>query len=178
MKKAEKVKLVEFLHKELSESKHLFVTGFGGLSVQEEFQLRKAVREAGGRYRVVKNRLVARAAQGTPAEQVLQGLKGMTSIAYTNGDPVALAKVLRDYAKEHESFQFRAALVDGKVLDVSQIEALASLPSREELFAKLLYLIQAPAQRVAMVLNAVGRNLAVVLDQACKEKRFPEGESS
>ena len=130
------------------------------------------MRGAGGKYRVIKNNLADKASEGTPAGQVLGNLRGMTSLAYTEGDPVALAKALTAYAKTNPSFTFKAGIVEGRVIDVKEINDLASLPSKEEIFAKLLYLINAPAQRLAMTVNAVGRNLAVVVDQGVKENKF------
>lgn len=171
-KRSEKVRDVEALHADLEKTQHLFVAGYEKLTVAQDFELRKTVREAGGKYKVVKNNLAEIAAQGTPAAQVLKGLAGMTSVAYTMGDPVALAKALTAYAKANPSFTFKAGLVEGRAVDVSGIEALATMPSKEEMFGRLLYLIQAPAQRLAQVVNAVGRNLAVVIDQGVKENKF------
>jgi large subunit ribosomal protein L10 len=103
---------------------------------------------------------------------VLGTLRGMTSLAYTEGDPVALAKALTTYARTNPSFTFKAGIVEGRVIDVKEINDLATMPSKEEIFAKLLYLINAPAQRLAMTVNAVGRTLAVVVDQGVKENKF------
>src|SRR5690242_20010076 len=171
-KREDKKKDVESLRKELEASKNLFVTGYEKLKVQQDFELRKTVRASGGKYRVVKNNLAAKASEGTPAEQVLKDLKGMTSLAYTSSDPVALAKALTAYAKANPTFTFKAGLVEGRVIEVSAIRELASMPSKNEILAKLLYLINAPAQRLVTVMNAVGRNLAVVIDQASKENKF------
>ena len=130
------------------------------------------MRAAGGKYRVVKNNLAAIASQGTASEAVLKGLRGMTSMAYTTNDPVALAKALTAYAKVNPSFTFKAGVVQGRAIDVKQIGELATMPSKEEIYAKLLYLINAPAQRLAMTINAAGRTLAVVIDQGVKEHKF------
>ena len=170
--KDDKKKDVESLRKELEASKNLFVTGYEKLRVDQDFELRKAVRASGGKYRVVKNNLAAKASEGTPAEQVLKDLKGMTSLAYTSSDPVALAKALTAYAKANPTFTFKAGFVEGRVIDIKAIGDLASMPSKQEIFAKLLFLINAPAQRLVTVINAVGRNLAVVIDQGCKENKF------
>jgi large subunit ribosomal protein L10 len=170
--KDDKKKDVESLRKELEASKNLFVTGYEKLRVQQDFELRKAVRASGGKYRVVKNNLAAKASEGTPAEQVLKDLKGMTSLAYTSADPVALAKALTAYAKLNPTFTFKAGFVEGRVIDIKAIGELATMPSKEEIFAKLLFVINAPAQRLVTVINAVGRNLAVVIDQGCKENKF------
>jgi large subunit ribosomal protein L10 len=170
--KDDKKKDVESLRKELEASKNLFVTGYEKLRVSQDFELRKTVRASGGKYRVVKNNLAAKASEGTPAEQVLKDLKGMTSLAYTSSDPVALAKALTAYAKANPTFTFKAGLVEGRVIDIRAINDLASMPSKEEIYAKMLFLINASAQRLATVINAVGRNLAVVIDQGCKENKF------
>ena len=103
---------------------------------------------------------------------MLQGLRGMTSLAYTTGDPVALAKALTTYAKANPTFTFKAGIVEGRVIDVRAINDLASMPSKEEIFAKLLYLINASAQRLLGAINGVGRNLTVVVDQGVKENKF------
>jgi large subunit ribosomal protein L10 len=103
---------------------------------------------------------------------VLKGLRGMTSMAYTTNDPVALAKALTAYAKANPSFTFKAGLVEGRAIDIKQIGELATMPPKEEILAKLLYLINAPAQRLAMTINAAGRTLAVVIDQGVKENKF------
>jgi large subunit ribosomal protein L10 len=171
-KKADKKKDIDSLHHELAQSGNLFVTGYEKLRVDQDFELRKVVRGAGGKYRVIKNNLAERAAQGTPSEAVLKNLSGMTSLAYTRNDPVALAKALTAYAKTNPSFTFKAGIVEGRAIDVGAINELASMPSKEEIFAKLLYLINAPAQRLVTALAAVGRNLAVVVDQGVKENKF------
>jgi large subunit ribosomal protein L10 len=173
-KKEDKIKDLESLRHDLGELKNLFVTGYEKLKVGQDFELRKVIRGAGGTYRVVKNTLASLASQGTPSEQVLKDLKGMTSVAYTADDPVALAKALTAYAKTNPSFTFKAGLVEGRVIDVKEINALAAMPSKEVIFAKLLYVINAPAQQLVTVMNAVGRNLAVVVDQGVKENKFAE----
>ena len=98
----------------------------------------------------------------------------MTSIAYTEGDPVALAKALSKYAKDHPEFSFKTGVVEGRVISVKEIESLATMPSKEEIYSKLLFLLNAPAQRLVTAMNAVGRNLAVVIDQGVQEKKFKE----
>ena len=170
--KDEKQKDIDALHQDLEKSKNLFVTGYEKLRVDQDFELRKVVRGAGGKYRVIKNNLAERASEGTAAEQVLKGLRGMTSLAYTTSDPVALAKALTTYAKSNPSFTFKAGMVEGRVIDVRAINDLANMPSKEEILAKLLFLINAPAQRLVTAMNAVGRNLAVVVDQGVKENKF------
>ncbi len=170
--KDDKKKDIEALRQDLEKSKNVFVTGYEKLRVDQDFELRKAVRGAGGKYRVIKNNLAEKASEGTAAEAVLKGLRGMTSLAYTTSDPVALAKALTSYAKANPTFTFKAGMVEGRVIDVKAINDLATMPSKEEILAKLLFLINAPAQRLVTAMNAVGRNLAVVVDQGVKENKF------
>ncbi len=171
-KKEDKKKDIEALRQDLGQSQNLFVTGYEKLRVNQDFELRKVVRGAGAKYRVVKNNLAEKASEGTAAGQVLGNLRGMTSLAYTNGDPVALAKALTAYAKTNPAFTFKAGIVEGRVIDVKAINELATMPSKEEIYAKLLWLINAPAQRLVTAINGVGRNLAVVIDQGVKENKF------
>lgn len=168
----DKRKDLESLRQELERIQHLFVTGFEKLKVEQDYALRKAVRAAGGRYRVIKNNLAEKASEGTKAQSLFENLSGMTSVAYTKSDPVALAKALTTYAKANPAFTFKAGMVEGRVIDIKAIGDLASLPSREEMFGKLLYLIQVPAQRLAQVINGVARNLAVVVNQGVEENKF------
>ncbi len=170
-KREDKQKDVEALHEMLQSTPTVFVTGFEKLTVAQDFELRKAVRGAGGTYKVVKNTVAENASKGTPSQDVLRGLAGMTSLAYTRSDPVALVKTLTAYAKENPTFTFKAGIVEGRVINTSEIRRLAELPSRNELFARLLFLIQAPAANLARVINGVGRNLAVVISEACKQNK-------
>lgn len=163
---------LDALEAALKEAESFFVASFNKLTVAQDFELRKTVREAGGRYRVVKNTLAEKASAGQRSEEVLKGLQGTSALAMTSGDPVALAKALSTYAKTNPAFTFKAGFVEGRVIEMKDIEVLASMPSKEEIYAKLLYLINAPAQRLATVVNAVGRNLAVVIDQGVKENKF------
>jgi large subunit ribosomal protein L10 len=171
-KKPEKQKDLETLREELLEAANVFLTGYEKLTVAQDFELRKTVRGAGAKYKVIKNRIAEKAAEGTQSGNLLKALKGMCSIAYTSGDPVALAKALTAYAKANPAFTFQAGLVEGHVVDVSGIEELANLPSKDEVYAKLLYVINAPAQGLVTAMNGVGRNVAVVVDQGVKENKF------
>src|SRR6202034_1995478 len=135
-------------------------------------------RGAGGRYRVLKNKLAARASKGTKVELALQGLKGVSSVAYTSGDPVALAKALSTWIQENAEYTFKLGIVDGKVINVEEVKALATMPGKEEIFAKLLFLINSPAQRLATVIAATGRDLAVVINQGVEKNKFAGGEAA
>ena len=173
-KKSDKAKDLEALKKEFEAANNIFVTGYEKLTVQQDFELRKAIRGAGGKYRVVKNNLAEKASEGTAAKDLMGQLTGMTSLAYTAKDPVALAKALTAYAKNVPAFTFKAGMVEGRVIDVKSIQDLANLPSREEILAKVLFLINASAQRLVTAINGVGRNVAVVVDQGVKENKFLE----
>ena len=176
--RAKKAQKVEALAAELQGSTTAIVGTFAKLTVAQDFELRQKVREAGGRYRVVKNKLASRASQGTGIAGALQGLKGVSSVAYTSGDPVALAKALSAWVKENAEFTFKLGIVDGKVINVQEVQALATMPGKEEIFAKLLFLINAPAQRLATVMAATGRDLAVVVNQAVEQNKFRAGEAA
>jgi large subunit ribosomal protein L10 len=169
-----KTEQIEKLSKELQDVSSLVVTTYTKLTVAQDYELRKTLRSSGAKYAVVKNTLAERAAKGTKAEGVLKDLAGVTSIAYTTGDPVALAKALSKYAKDNPEFTFKAGVVEGRVISIDEIKALATMPSKEEIYAKLLFLINAPAQRLVTAMNAVGRNLAVVVNQGVKEGKFKE----
>ena len=170
--RSKKAENVTRLAAELAGSTSAIVGTFSGLTASKDFELRKAVRSAGGSYHVVKNKLAARASEGSKIEAALQGLKGVSSVAYTSGDPVALAKALSTWVKDNAQFTFKLGIVDGKVITVEEIGALATLPGKEELFSKLLFLINSPAQRLATVINATGRDLAVVINQAVEKEKF------
>ncbi len=160
------------LASDLQTTENMIVGTYNKLTVAQDFELRKAVRNAGGKYRVVKNKIASRAAKGTKVEQALQMLKGVTSIAYTEGDPVALAKALSKYTSDHPEYSVKAGVVEGRLVGLDEIKALATMPSKEEIFSKLLFLISAPAQRLATVINATGRDMAVVINQGVKENKF------
>jgi large subunit ribosomal protein L10 len=175
LSKSKKNEKVKALASELETSTSAIIGTFTGLTASKDFELRKAIRAAGGRYHVVKNKLAAKSAQGTKVEKALQGLKGVSSVAYTSGDPVALAKALSTWVKDNAEFTFKLGIIDGKVINVQEIQSLATLPGKEELFSKLLFLINAPATRLATVINATGRNLAVVVNQAVEQNKLSAG---
>lgn len=174
-KKAEKKAQSEELRSQLATVSTVILSTFQGITVEQDTQLRRSVEAAGGHYQVVKNTVIERAAAGTPAENLLKGLKGTNSIAYTKTDPVALAKILTKVAKDVPAFQFRAGLVEGRVISIQEIGQLAQLPSKEEIISKVMFMLNAPAQRVASTLAAVSRNMAVVTSEAVKANKFGPG---
>jgi large subunit ribosomal protein L10 len=177
--KAKKAEQIEKLNSQLQKASSMIVGSFSKLTVAKDYELRKTVRSAGGRYQVVKNTLAKRASEGTKVAEALKGLKGVSSIAYTDGDPVALAKALSKYVDDNPEFSFKSGILDGKVLNLQDIKALATMPSKEEIYSKLLFLMNAPAQRLVTVMSAVGRDLAIVVNQGVEKKKFKdEGEAA
>jgi len=170
--RAKKNEQVEKLSGELKNVSNMIVATYTKLTVAQDYELRKTLRSSGAKYKVVKNTLAKRAAKGTKVESILEKLSGVTSIAYTEGDPVALAKALAKYSKDNPEFTFKAGVVEGKVISTNEIQALATMPSKEEIHSKLLFLINAPAQRLVTVMNAVGKDLAVVINQGVEKEKF------
>jgi large subunit ribosomal protein L10 len=170
--KARKHEQVEKLSKELKDVSSAVVATYTKMTVAQDYELRKSLRGAGAKYQVVKNTLAELAGKGTKIEEGLKNLSGVTSIAYTTGDPVAMAKALVKYAKDAPEFTFKVGVVEGRVISIKEIQALASMPSKEELYSKLLFLINAPAQRLVTVMNAVGRDVAVVISQGVEKGKF------
>ena len=171
-KKSEKQQDLDKLKTELAKVSTVILTTFQGITVEADTKLRRAVQAAGGKYQVVKNTLAERAGTGTPAEGVLKNLKGTNSIAYTSADPVALAKALTKVAKDVPAFQFKSGVVEGRVISIAEIQQLANMPSKEELISKIMFLLNAPSQRIASALNALPRNLAVTVSEAVKANKF------
>jgi large subunit ribosomal protein L10 len=177
--KAKKAEQIEKLNSQLQKASSMIVGSFSKLTVAKDYELRKTVRSAGGRYQVVKNTLAKRASEGTKVAEALKGLKGVSSIAYTDGDPVALAKALSKYVDDNPEFSFKSGILEGRVINLQEIKALATMPSKEELYSKLLFLMNAPAQRLVTVMSAVGRDLAIVVNQGVEKKKFKdEGEAA
>ncbi|HLQ79383.1 MAG TPA: 50S ribosomal protein L10 [Terriglobia bacterium] len=172
--KNKKKEELDALKKDLAEATNLIVAQFKGITVAQDTDLREKIRATNSKYRVVKNTLARIAAKGTPSEGLTKSLNGSTSIAYNNTDPVALAKALTTYAKANPVFVFKAGMVEGRVVNIADLGAIASLPSKEELIVKVLFLLNSPAQGLATAVNGVARNLAVVVQQAVEQKKFQE----
>ena len=172
MNRDEKAKEVERLKADLEKADSLFVVNFQKIPVSQDWELRRQIQAAGGHYQVVKNTLAEIGAKGSPAEAVLSALAGPTALASTESNPVALAKVLSTYAKENPDFTFRAGMVEGRVISLAEFAELALLPGKEELLAKVMYLVSSPARGIAGAMQSVIRGIASVLDQAVKENKF------
>ena len=170
MNRDEKQQVVETLTREIGQATNAFLIEFKGITVPQVTELRKQVRESGSSYVVVKNTLALIALKDSPMIELREKFTGETAVAYNSGDPVALAKALSKFAKDVPTVQFKGAMLDGKLVAAAQIDTIANLPSREELVAKLLFVLQSPIRGLVTVLQANIRNIAVVLDQVAKQK--------
>jgi large subunit ribosomal protein L10 len=173
-----KKKSAETLHEELMKARGVIFSGFQGIKVDQDFQLRRKVAGSGARYKVVKNTLIERAAKGTAAEPIAHKLAGTTSVAFTEADPVALAKALTEYAKENPLLVFKSGVVEGRIVSLADLVVIATLPPKEQVLSKVLFMFNAPAQRVASTFAGVARKLAYVIQQGVKEKKFQEAAQS
>jgi large subunit ribosomal protein L10 len=161
-----KAKDLAALTESLQAAKSAMVVSFTGLTVTKDQEFRNNLRAAGANYQVVKNTLARIAVKGTDYEQATEAFKGVTAIAWTDNDPVILSKAISKFMKDNaDRYTFKTGVVDGKLVDLKQVTEIASLPSKEELISKLLYVINAQAQRIVTVINAVPRDLAVVIKQ-------------
>jgi large subunit ribosomal protein L10 len=157
---------LEALTQSLQSATSAMVVSFAGLSVNKDQEFRNALRTAGAKYQVVKNTLARRAVKDTQFEQASESFKGVTAIAWTDSDPVVLSKAMSKFMKDNaDIYTFKSGVVDGKLIDLKQLTTIASLPSKEELISKLLFVLNAQAQRIVTVINAVPRDLAVVIKQ-------------
>jgi len=169
--KAQKQKDLDALTEQFKNAKAAMLVGFQGMTVAKDQELRKQLREAGVSYEVVKNTLARKAAEGTTLEGARDQFKGVTAVALSTSDPVGLSKAISKFTKANpDIFTFKAGIVEGKVVALPEVEAIASLPSKEELISKIMFLFNAQAQRLATVTSAVARNLVVVLDQVRAQK--------
>lgn len=170
--KADKIREVEFLKTTFEENPVAVLCSFQGIKVEEDVRLRNKIRETGAGYRVISNRVAKLAAKGTPFESAIQGLTGMTSLAYAKDDPVGLLRTLVEYSKKTPALGFKSGLVEGQDFDADGLDRLSKMPSKIEVQAKLLYLINAPAQQLMGVLKASARDLASIVDQAVEKEKF------
>jgi len=161
---------VSELTEQIGKASNAFLIDFKGITVPQVTELRKQVRQTNSGYVVVKNTLALIALKDSPIIAMKEHFTGPTAIAFNATDAVGLAKALTKFAKDVPAMQFKGVLLDGKVVPASQIQAIATLPSREELVSKLLFLLQTPIRGLATVLQANIRNLAVVIDQIAKQK--------
>ena len=169
--KKQKQEDLEALTERFKNARAAMLVGFKGMTVSKDQELRNQLREAGGSYAVVKNTLARKASEGTVLEPARDQFKGVTAVALSTGDPVGLSKAIAKFSKANpEIFSFKVGIVEGKVVALKDVEAIASLPSKEELISKILFLINCQAQRLVTVISAVPRNLAIVVKQIGDQK--------
>jgi len=171
---------IDFWANEFRQSINVFLLSFEGLSVSKDWELRGKIRAADGgmKYHVVKNRLAQKAAQGTPVEPLSDQFKGMTAIALSPDDPATLAKLLTEFARENPAFRFKGAVVEGRVVGFEQIETIATLPTKPQLMAQIMGMINLHAQHLVNAVNGVMRNLVVVLGQIRDQKSETRNQKS
>ena len=166
----EKEKLVESYREGLAKAPHVFLLDYKGVTVTQVSELRNRIREMGGSYEVVKNRLVLRALDGAALEQLKEQFKGPVAVAFSGDDPVGLAKALTEFAKDVPAIELKAGLVEGQTVEAAEVKQIAQLPSREELLTKLVFLLQSPIASFARTLAALPREFVVVVDQIRQQK--------
>jgi large subunit ribosomal protein L10 len=169
--RSEKEQHVESLRRELQGIQNAFLFGYRGLTVNQVTDLRTRIRKTSSTYRVLKNRLAARAMEATPLEPLREHLRGPLAMTFHPGEPLALAKVLIEFAKENPALEFKAGLLEGRPISAADLTSLGSLPSREVLLAQFLGLLNAPISSFQRVLLAPVRDFATVLDQIAKKKQ-------
>ena len=166
---------LEELRTVLGRAESVILVDFKGLDVPQVTELRRKVRGAQASYRVVKNSIARRAMEGTSFEALRDRVTGTTAVAYSSDDPVALARALVEFAKDVPELTVRAAVVQGRAIDAEAVTGLSALPGKEQLYAKLLMLLNAPATNVVRVLSGAARDLVTVLDQVREKKSKEEG---
>jgi large subunit ribosomal protein L10 len=178
LKPEKKKQLIDDYEKGMAAAPHAFLLGYKGITVPQVTALRDKVRDSGGHYEVVKNTLALRAIDGKALAELKEHFVGPTAVVYSMTDPVALAKALTDFAKDVPAVQFKAGLVESRSIAANQIKDIASLPSREQLLTKLVFLLQSPITRFVRVLAAVPQQFVVVLDQVRKQKEEGGGSGA
>jgi len=174
LSRQQKEQLVESYQEGMAAAPHVFLISHKGISVPQVTELRRRIRDIGATYAVVKNRLVLRAIEGKALEALEGEFQGATAVAFSNDDPVSLAKTLTEFAKEVPALEFKTSLVEGRPVEAQEVEKIASLPSREELITKLLFLLQSPVTSFVRTLAALPRQFVVVLDQIRQQKEGSE----
>jgi large subunit ribosomal protein L10 len=168
--RTEKKETIAELRETLGTAKNAFVLGFSGLKVPDVTELRQQIRQSESTYLVVKNTLALRAIEGSPLEGLKDRFTGNTAVAYNDHAPVALAKILSNFAKVNGALVFKGAVVEGRAIAAEEIPALAELPTRDEMLARFLFVLQSPVRRLVTVLNGPARNFVSVLSQIAKQK--------
>ena len=166
----QKEDLVEGYSEGLAKAPHVFLVDYKGVTVTEVSELRSKIREVGGQYEVVKNRLVLRAITGAALDELKGDFQGPTAVAFCEEDPVGLAKAVTDFAKDVPAIELKGGLLEGQPIAAAEVEEIASMPSREELLTKLVFLLQSPISSFVKTLAALPRQFVVVLEQVRQQK--------
>ena len=174
LSRQQKEQLVESYQDGMAAAPHVFLISYKGISVPQVTELRRRIREVGGTYVVVKNRLVLRAIDGKALDELKGEFEGPTAVAFSDDDPVSLAKTLTEYAKEVPALEFKTSLVEGQSIQAGEVKEIASLPSREELITKLVFLLQSPISSFVRILGALPKQFVVVLDQVRQQRQGSE----
>ena len=170
LSRSQKEKMLSQYEEGVAQAPHAFILSYQGIDVPRVTELRRKVRESGGQYLVVKNTLLLRAIEGKPLGELREELSGPIAVVYADDEPVALAKALTDFQKDAPVLQFRGGLLNGQRVDADQIKDIANLPTRDELIAKLVYLLQSPIARFVRSLGALPQQLVSVLEQVRQQK--------
>lgn len=166
----QKEQLLEGYREGLAKAPHVFLVDYKGVTVTKVSELRNKVREVGGRYEVVKNRLVLRAIEGEALEELGEQFQGPTAVAFSGDDPVGLAKAVTDFAKDVPAIELKGGLIEGQSVAAEDVKEIAQLPSREVLLSKLVFLLQSPISSFVRTLAALPREFVVVLEQVRQKK--------
>ena len=172
--KAQKREQSDQLRETLSDAQAVFLLENHGLKVNDINQLRSQIRQTEGAYKVVKNSVVKLAVEGTPMEEMTPFMVGPKALAFTAGDAVELGKVLKDFSKKHPELVWREAYLEGQILDPEAAQEIAEMPTKDELIAKLLYMLQSPIRRLVVALNGPIQNMTTVIAQIADQNEKQE----
>ena len=171
----QKEQLLSRYEERMAQASHVFLMDYKGVTVTQDTLFRRRVREVGGAYEVVKNRLALRAIEGKSLQDLQDQFRGPTAVAYSQEDPVGLAKAITDFVKEVPALEIKGGLVEGQIIAPEDVQKIASLPSREELITKLVFLLQSPISGFVRVLGAIPRQFVIALDQIRQQKEGSGG---
>ena len=170
----QKEELVESYQEGLAKSPHVFLVDYKGVTVTQVSELRQKIREVGGQYEVVKNRLVLRAIEGEALAELKERFEGPIAVAFGGDDAVGLAKAVTEFAKDVPAIEVKGGLLEGQPIAAEEVQEIARMPSREELLTKLVFLLQSPISSFVKTLAAIPRDFVLVLEQVRQQKEGAE----